>query len=119
MLLARYGTAPLVALGLLGAVAMLVERGRAPGFCQRRLADIGRMALSCYVAQNIVASALCYGWGLGLAPALWGARPWGTLALFAAVCTFVALFAHLWQRRFHQGPLERLWSWAYALPGKK
>lgn len=40
-------------------------------------------------------------------------------ALFAAVCMFVALFAHLWQRRFRQGPLERLWSWADALPGKK
>lgn len=118
-LLTRYGTAPLVALGLLGAVAMLVERRRRPGFAQRRLAEIGRMALSCYVLQNIVASALCYGWGLGLASRLWPVQPWGTLALFAVLCTVVAAAAHLWLRFFDKGPLEALWARLYALPWRR
>lgn len=112
----RYGTAPLVALGLLGAVAMLTERRRGPGLLQRRLGDIGRTALSCYVVQNIVASVLCYGWGLGLAPWLSAANPWGTLLLFAIVSMVVGSFAHLWLRRFSKGPLEAAWAWAYAAP---
>lgn len=118
-LLTRYGTAPLVALGLLGAVAMLVERRRQPGFTQRRLTEIGRMALSCYVLQNVVASALCYGWGLGLASTLWPVRPWGTLALFAVLCAVVGAAAHLWLRFFDKGPLEALWARMYALPRRK
>ena len=67
LVFARYATAPLVAVGLLGAAACLVEVRRSPGAVRRRLAEVGRTALSCYVLQNIICSALCYGWGFGLA----------------------------------------------------
>ena len=112
----RYATAPLVAAGLLGAAACLAEVRRSPGALRRRLADVGRTALSCYVLQNIICSALCYGWGLGLAARMGDLRTWWTLVLYAAVCTLVIALAHLWLRRFAQGPLEAAWAWAYDLP---
>jgi uncharacterized protein len=116
MVFARYTTAPVVALGLLGATACLVERRPGPGAAQRRLAEVGRAALSCYVLQNVLCCALCYGWGLGLATQMGNARTWWTLALYITVCAMVIAFAYLWLRRFTRGPLEALWAWAYQLP---
>jgi uncharacterized protein len=89
-----------VAAGLLGAAACLVEVQRSPGALSRRLADVGRTALSCYVLQNIICSALCYGWGFGLTARMGDQRTWWTLMLYAAVCTLVIALAHLWLRRF-------------------
>lgn len=53
----RYLVGPLVAVGYLGAVGLLVDRGALP-WLRRRMAEIGRTALSCYVLQNILASIL-------------------------------------------------------------
>ena len=78
LVFARYATAPLVAAGLLGAAACLVELRRSPGAVRRRLADVGRTALSCYVLQNIICSALCHGWGFGLAAGMGDLRTWWT-----------------------------------------
>jgi uncharacterized protein len=116
LLLARYGTAPLVALGILAAVAEFYTRrpDHTPGFAGRRLSEVGRMALSSYVLQNLVASALCYGWGLGLAarmpPEL---RVPATVAVYVGVIAVVMTFAHWWFRRFHRGPVEWLWNTSY------
>ena len=112
--LARYGTAPLVALGLLALVVEVVGRRERLGALGRRLAEVGRMALSGYVLQNVVASALCYGWGLGLASRLDPAvRVPATVALYLAVVAVVVTFAHLWLRRFARGPMEWLWTSSY------
>jgi len=112
--LARYGTAPLVALGLLALVVEVVDRRERLGALGRRLAEVGRMALSGYVLQNVVASALCYGWGLGLASRLDPAvRVPATVALYLAVVAVVVTFAHLWLRRFARGPVEWLWNSSY------
>jgi uncharacterized protein len=116
LLLARYGTAPVVALGILAAVADFYARrpDRAPGYFSRRLAEIGRMALSSYVLQNLVASAICYGWGLGLASALPAQqRVPATVAIYLTVVVVIATFAHLWLRRFDRGPVEWLWNTSY------
>ena len=93
----RYGTAPFVALGLLAAVA-----------------EAGRMALSGYVLQNLLASALCYDWGLGLArrvPEAWSVP--ATVMVYSLVAACVMLFAHVWQRHARRGPLEWLWHVSY------
>jgi uncharacterized protein len=51
-----------VALGLLALVTTVVLRSRrAPDPARRRLAAVGRTALSCYVAQNVLVAFLCYG----------------------------------------------------------
>lgn len=112
LLLARYGTAPLVALGLLALVVEVVRWRPAAdvGPAGRRLAEVGRTALSCYVLQNVLASVLCYGWGLGLAartaPDL---RVPVTIGLYLVVAAAVTAAAHLWLRRWEQGPVEALW----------
>jgi uncharacterized protein len=116
LVFARYATAPLVAVGLLGAAACLVEVRRSPGAVRRRLAEVGCTALSCYVLQNIICSVLCYGWGFGLAARMGDMRTLWTLVLYAAVCTLVITLAHLWLRRFARGPLETAWAWVYDLP---
>ncbi len=110
----RYGTAPIVALGLLALIAEVTLRGRI-GWAGRRLADLGRVALSGYVLQNVLASVVFYGWGLdlgGVAPA-W--RLPVTVLAWCAVSSLVLLAAHLWLRRFRRGPLEWLWARSYAL----
>ncbi|GAA2860525.1 DUF418 domain-containing protein [Streptosporangium fragile] len=113
----RYLLPPLVALGLLGLVAAVTQRMTgAPGPLRRGLTNVGRTALSCYVLQNLVASALCYGWGLGLAARLDGLRPWWVLAAWAGICALLMALSTLWLRRFRRGPIEAVWQWAYQAP---
>jgi uncharacterized protein len=119
LLVQRYVTGPLVSLGYLGLVGLLLDRGRLPAQVVRALSDVGRMALSCYVLQNIVGSVLFYGWGLGLAARLGDTRPWWTLVAWAGISLLVITGARLWLRRFSRGPLELVWAWAYGLPQRR
>jgi uncharacterized protein len=108
----RYLFAPFLSLGYAGLVALALERGLLP-WVSDRLSEVGRMALSCYVLQNVVASVVFYGWGFGLTGEL-GAG--GTLAVLFGICAALGLFAHLWLRRFRAGPLEAAWKELSALP---
>jgi uncharacterized protein len=116
LLLARYGAAPIVALAILAVVAEFYARrpSHQLGIPGRRLTEVGRMALSCYVFQNLVASALCYGWGLGLAAMVPAEqRVPATVAIYHVVAAVTMTFAHLWLRRFDRGPVEWLWNSTY------
>lgn len=123
---ARYGTAPFVALGLLAFVIELshtTQQAPARAGGTAWLAPVGRMALSAYVLWNLIASAFCYGWGLGVAARLGGpVRVPATIGVYVLVAALVVLFAHVWLRRFARGPVELAWVWAYTaierrLPG--
>uniref|UniRef100_UPI0006867197 DUF418 domain-containing protein n=1 Tax=Nocardia higoensis TaxID=228599 RepID=UPI0006867197 len=110
----RYGTAPAVAFGLLALVAEFYAHGRRIGFAGRRLTEVGRTALSCYILQNLVASALCYGWGFGLAARVGDeTRVPFTIGMYLLVCAIIVASAHLWLRRFDRGPVEWLWHTSY------
>lgn len=114
ILFTRYGLAPFVSLGLLGLVAEFYARRPAPGFFGRRFGEVGRMALSCYILQNVVASSICYGWGLGLAAQVSpNARVPFTIAVYIVTAALMLVFAHLWLRRFERGPVEWLWQVSY------
>lgn len=116
----RYLTAILVAVGLLALIAHFtaprdsaaVERPGTgiPG--GGLFAAVGRMSLTCYVAQNVVAGALFYGWGLDLAGRLPDQRLLITILGFFAVLTIVVAFILTWQRLVRgpaaRGPLEWL-----------
>ncbi|MHC3002926.1 DUF418 domain-containing protein [Gordonia sp. GN26] len=115
LVLGRYGTAPVVALGLLAWIAGLYAKGRSPGRWGRAVTPIGRTALSCYVFQNMVAGAVCYGWGFGLAQRL---DPQTvvpvTVLLFVGISALLMFASRAWLTRFERGPLEWLWHRSYS-----
>ncbi|MTE14392.1 DUF418 domain-containing protein [Nocardia sp. CT2-14] len=113
ILVTRYGTAPLVSLGILALVAEFYAHRPAPGFVARRFAEVGRMALSCYILQNLVTGFLCFGWGLGLGLVSANARVPFTAGIYVLVCALMLCVAHLWLRRFDRGPVEWLWNLSY------
>ena len=72
----------------------------------RWLAPVGRMALTNYLGQTLIAIGLFYGIGLGLGPR------YGLVgATIAAVAIFLAQAAasRWWLSRFRFGPVEWLW----------
>ncbi|CPZ54518.1 DUF418 domain-containing protein [Mycobacteroides abscessus] len=114
MLVGRYLTAAIIAFGVLAAVAQFYVAGRMPGIVGRALGTVGRMALSCYVLQNALAGALCYGWGLGLAQRMVpGTVGPGTIGVYALVVAVLMVFSKLWLSRWERGPLEMLWQASY------
>ncbi|MGW6918048.1 DUF418 domain-containing protein [Kitasatospora sp. NPDC054939] len=107
-LLQRYVAAPVLALGYLGLIGALLDRVRTPGPLTAGLTAVGRTALSCYVAQNVLCVLACYGIGLGLAARYADAGPWWVMALWAAVSAVLVLASSLWLRHSPVGPLESL-----------
>jgi uncharacterized protein len=124
----RYLVPPLVAVGILALGTTLVDRaqarardrsqagtpvlppGRNPaGLLRRGVEAVGRTALSCYVLQNVLASAICYDWGLGLA----GGGPWQAVTIWAVVSLALMVLAPLWLRRWQRGPIELLMHRVY------
>ncbi|KMS74825.1 membrane protein [Streptomyces viridochromogenes] len=110
--LARYGTAPLLAVGYIGLIGAVVDRVRRPGPLLTGLTSVGRTALSGYVLQNVLCVLVCYGIGLGLAERFGDTGPWWVVGLWAAICAVLMAGSTLWLRRFSTGPLEAVQKWA-------
>ncbi|MDU0367463.1 DUF418 domain-containing protein [Microbacterium sp. KSW4-17] len=117
LLLERYVVAPVVALGILGLVAELCLRRGTEGWFARRGREVGRVALSAYLLQNLLGGALFYGWGLGVAESAQAWRVPVTVLAFVVITGVVAVSAHLWLRRFALGPVE--WLWRAAAEGRR
>ncbi|MCD9097400.1 DUF418 domain-containing protein [Luteimonas fraxinea] len=100
--------APL-ALGIAYATGFVLMFCR-PGW-NRRLgvfAPLGRMALTNYLTQSLLAIGLFYGIGLGLG------APHGLVGLLLAWVAVLALqlwWSRWWLDRFHYGPVEWIWRW--------
>lgn len=72
----------------------------------RHLAPVGRMALTNYLLQSVVAVLVFYGYGLGLYGEFGLVTTFGfTIAFFAAQI----VLSRLWLQRFSFGPMEWLW----------
>lgn len=111
--LGRYVAAPVVALGYLGLIGVVLDRGRLPASVTQGLSSVGRTALSSYVLQNVLCTLLCYGVGLGLTERFGpGGGPWWVMAMWALICAFLIAGSTLWLRRFSHGPLESVQRWA-------
>jgi uncharacterized protein len=105
----------LVALGELGwlglaaayasAIVLLMQRPAARRWLLV-LAPVGRMPLTTYLSQSVVATFVFYGWGLGLAGEIGSA---GCLAFALAIFALQIAASRLWLRRFRFGPAEWLW----------
>ncbi|WP_019604746.1 DUF418 domain-containing protein [Teredinibacter turnerae] len=82
---------------------------RKPQSRLRKLAPYGRMALTNYIVQSIIGTAILYGWGFGL---LGEFHQW---QLLIAGIVFIALqvaVSQWWLKHFNYGPLEWLWRCA-------
>ncbi|MEO8751367.1 MAG: DUF418 domain-containing protein [Casimicrobiaceae bacterium] len=77
------------------------------------MAAAGRMPLSNYLMQTLIATAIFYGWGFGM---------WGRMGAAAGLALAFAIFFVIqvpislwWLRRFAMGPME--WVWRYLTYG--
>lgn len=113
----RYLFAPLLSVGYLALFAIILEKAE-NSMILARLEEVGKIALSCYILQNIVSSILFYGWGFGLGNNFSGIK---TLIIYIGICLFMILFANIWLRFFKLGPVEYVWRSLGNLPlrGKK
>lgn len=102
--LTLYGSLFVVA-GHVGAVMLVCQSGLWTGLT-RRLAAVGRMALSNYLFDSILFTTLFYGYGFDLFGAIH--RPLLYLIVLAT-WTFQLLASPLWLEHFRYGPAEWLW----------
>ncbi|WP_194540178.1 DUF418 domain-containing protein [Paenibacillus sp. JZ16] len=98
----RYLFAPLMSMGYIAILARMIQYTKLE-WLWRLLENAGKMSLSCYVLQNIMASAVFYGWGLGLAGELNSAV---IIAVWLVISAFQLGMASLWLRGFKLGPME-------------
>ena len=96
---------PLLAMAYGSGIALLWQR---PGWQAwlRPLASMGRMALTNYLLQSVVATLLFYGYGLGLARRV---SPSLALVIAVAILAGQLLVSGWWLRRYRFGPAEWLW----------
>ncbi|GAB6930908.1 DUF418 domain-containing protein [Paenibacillus sp. JCM 10914] len=98
----RYLFAPLMSLGYIAIIARMIQCTRWE-WLWRGLENVGKMSLSCYVLQNVIASIIFYGWGLGLAGQLNSAA---IIAVWLMISIIQIGTASLWLDRFKLGPME-------------
>ena len=93
---------------LVAPATHIYTRGRQRGPVGNVLARVGRMALSCYVLQNLIASIIFYDWGFGLARK-WEYGVFNLIFGWALVGAILVAFSTLWLRYFKRGPVEWVW----------
>ena len=94
-----------LAAGIAGSVFALHGNG-ALRWLWVRIEAAGRMALSNYVGQSLVMSAIAERWGLHLYGRVDGPQ---MTALALVVFATLAVLSHMWLQRYRMGPLEWLW----------
>jgi uncharacterized protein len=104
---------PLVGLGYLGAMTLLVRSGRLR-VLTHAMSCVGRMALTNYLMQSLIATTLFYYYGFGLFGQFSASERVGVvLAVYAAQL----VISPFWMKRFQFGPVEWVWrSVTYMRP---
>lgn len=96
-----------MSLGYIAAIVLLLQK-RTWAKVLSWLAPAGRMALTNYLSQSVIASLFFYGYGLGH----WGVgRAWQMLFVLV-VFGLQLLLSRWWLSKFRYGPMEWLWRWA-------
>jgi uncharacterized protein len=94
-----------VALGHVGLLMLIVQSG-ALSWLTRRLAAVGRMALSNYLTHSIVCTTLFYGYGFNLFGTI---NRTGLAAIVLTIWIFQLVVSPIWLKHFRFGPAEWLW----------
>lgn len=96
---------PLMTLMYLVLIMNWVDSGQMEWFGQR-IAALGRMALTGYLLESLLMSAVMLHWGLGR----FGSTTWAERSLWVVgIYLLILIFANVWMSRFQYGPLEWLW----------
>lgn len=72
------------------------------------LACVGRLALTNYLMQTVIATTIMYWYGLGLYAQT---NRWEQLVIVGLIFGFQICFSIIWLRWYMIGPMEWLWRW--------
>ncbi|MBU8933241.1 MAG: DUF418 domain-containing protein [candidate division Zixibacteria bacterium] len=95
----------MVALAHVGVVMILCKKGWLTGLT-RRLAAVGRMALSNYLTHTIICTTIFYGYGLGLFGQI---ERFGLFGFVVAIWILQLVVSPIWLKHFLFGPAEWVW----------
>lgn len=102
---ANYWGSLFVSTAYIGLLMLFARSGALP-WLQNALAAVGRTALSNYLLQTILATAIFYGHGLGLFGSV---ERVGQIGIVVAIWVVQLVVSPLWLRYYRFGPFEWLW----------
>jgi len=97
-----------MSLGYIAAIVLSLQKGGMVAQALSWLAPAGRMALTNYLSQSVIASLFFYGYALGH----WGTGRAGQVLFVLVVFALQLLVSRWWLARYRYGPMEWLWRWA-------
>ena len=103
--LADFPSVLLVAGGHIGLVMLIVKSGWLK-WVTPRLAAVGQMALTCYLATSLICTTIFEGYGFGLFAKL---QRYQLLYVVFSVWLFLLIASSIWLRHFRFGPMEWVW----------
>jgi len=103
-LLTSFIAAPLLSMFYIGLIRKLVEEKPRLVFWMK---PAGKMSLTIYISQSVIASVIFGPWGLGLFQDL---QTWQVILLALAIWLLLTYLATFWLKKYNQGPLEKLVS---------
>ena len=103
-LFASFVAAPLLSMFYIGLIRKLVEERPHLVLWMK---PAGKMSLTIYISQSVIASLIFGPWGFGLFQDL---QTWQVFLLAFGIWLLLSYLAALWLQRFKQGPLEKLVS---------
>ena len=103
-LFASFVAAPLLSMFYIGLIRKLVEERPHLVLWMK---PAGKMSLTIYISQSVIASLIFGPWGFGLFQNL---QTWQVFLLAFGIWLLLSYLAALWLQRFKQGPLEKLVS---------
>ena len=104
---------PFITLMALGYAALIILLTRGQDWLAKRIAAAGRCAFTNYLGTSIIATAVFYGWGLGLYDSV---SRWQAWLLVPVVWALMLAWSKPWLEHFYYGPFE--WAWRSLARGR-
>ena len=101
----NYWASLFVSLGYVGVIVLWLHTDRL-SWLQQALGSVGRMALTNYLLQTIIATFIFYGHGFGLFATVSRSEQ---MLIVLGIWAFELILSPLWLRHFRFGPAEWLW----------